>query len=170
MHSERRPNTDRSPESLEARLRALPQPPVPADLEARLLATIPGKTPIPQRRWGVWVGAVAASAAACLLAVLAWPGRDGKNPVPSPGTRESVHQVTVPSPSPSPPTSVSAPALGAGLPTPPALQLPDDSASIAPWLQAGRDLDGADTPTFTWPLEETLPMRVSTSIPSDVLD
>jgi hypothetical protein len=179
MYSDGRPNTDRSPESLEARLRALPQPPVPADLEARLLATIPGKTPIPQRRWGVWVGAVAASAAACLLAVLAWPGRDGKNPVPSPGTRESVHQVTVPSPSPSPPTSVSAPALGAGLPTPalgaglltpPTLQPPDDSASIAPWLQAGRDLDGADTPTFTWPLEETLPMRVSTSIPSDLLD
>jgi len=79
MHPERRPNAGRSPESLEARLRALPQPPVPADLEARLLATIPAAILIPQRRWGVWVGALGALAAACLVVVLAWPGRDDKN-------------------------------------------------------------------------------------------
>jgi hypothetical protein len=31
-------------------------------------------------------------------------------------------------------------------------------------------LDGADMPTFTWPLLETSPMRVSTTIPPDLLD
>jgi hypothetical protein len=144
MHPERRPNPDRSPEALEARLRALPQPPVPADLEARLLATIPLELPLPPRRWAVWVGAAAAVAAACLLTVLAWLGRDGKNPVLSPATIASAYRVT---------------------PRP-----PDDSATIAPWLEARRALDEAKVPTFTWPLEEKSPMRVSISIPSDLLD
>ena len=31
MQFQRRPNSDRSPESLEARLRALPQPPIPGE-------------------------------------------------------------------------------------------------------------------------------------------
>ncbi|HEV3259690.1 MAG TPA: hypothetical protein VG013_22675 [Gemmataceae bacterium] len=147
MHPERRPNPDRSPESLEARLRALPQPPVPADLEARLLATIPAEMPIPQRRWAVWVGAVGALAAACLLAVLAWPERDDKHGALRPGTREPVRRVPVPSPEKS-----------------------EDSARIAGWVAARRVLDGAETPTFTWPLEETTPIRVSSSIPPDLLD
>jgi hypothetical protein len=144
MHPERRPNPDGSSESLEARLRALPQPRVPADLEARLLATIPAEMPIPRRRWAAWVGAVGAVAAACSLAVLAWPRREGQNPVPNPPTIESAQQV---------------------IPRP-----PDDAASIAPWLQARRDPDGAEMPPFTWPLAETSPMRVSTSIPPDLLD
>jgi WD40 repeat protein len=92
MHSERRPKPDRSPESLEARLRALPRPHVPAGLEARLLATIPADRPIPRRRRAAWIGAVGTLAAACLLAVLVWPRRSGKVPVPSPGTSESLQQ------------------------------------------------------------------------------
>ena len=82
MLSEKRPKPDGSPESLEARLRALPQPPVPAGLEARLLAAIPAKMPAPRQRWAVRVGVVSAVgevAAACLLAVLAWPPRETRN-------------------------------------------------------------------------------------------
>jgi hypothetical protein len=44
---------------LEARLRALPQPPVPADLEARLLARIPTTTPAPKPWRAMWVGVAA---------------------------------------------------------------------------------------------------------------
>jgi hypothetical protein len=143
MHPEKRPNPDRSPEALPARLRALPPPPVPADLEARLLATIPAEKAQPQRRWAVWVGVIGALAAACLLAVLAGPGREGHNTVPSP------------------PVIASAPPV-----TPRPL---DDSASIAPWLKARRDLDEAGVPLFTWPLEETSPIT-ATSIPPDLFD
>ncbi len=46
MQFQRRPNSDRSPESLEARLRALPQPPIPSELEARILAAIPARPSI----------------------------------------------------------------------------------------------------------------------------
>src|SRR5688572_25756127 len=119
MHPERRPNPDRSAESLEARLRALPQPPVPAGLEARLLAAIPA----PRRRWAVW--AVAALAAACLLAALAWPRRDGAGPGPREPERQVVHRP------------------------------PDDLDGIAAGREARRVLDGAEPPPFTWPLEET---------------
>ena len=67
-----------APESLEGRLRALPQPPVPAGLEARLLAAVPGARPIRRRR-ARWIAAVGALAAACVLAALVWPERC-KNP------------------------------------------------------------------------------------------
>jgi hypothetical protein len=142
MHPERRPNPDRSPESLEARLRALPPPPVPADLEARLLAAIPAEMPRP-RRWAFWVGVAGALAAACLLAVLAWPRRNYNNTTPGPDKSESAHQAT---------------------PRPP------DSAGIAVWLKARPSLDEAEPPTFTWPLPETPAVGVSTSIPPDLLD
>src|SRR5947207_2007566 len=92
-HPEQPPNPGRSSESLEARLRALPQPPVPADLEARLLAAIPPARPAPRRRWAVWAGVAGALAAACLLAVLAWRGRDGNGPAPDPEKGEIAHEV-----------------------------------------------------------------------------
>src|SRR6516225_5095973 len=113
MHPERRPNPDRSSESLEARLRALPQPPIPDGLEARLLATIPAARP-GRRRWLVLVGVASALAAACLLAVLARPGRDGTNPVPSPPAKEIAKQGTP--------------------------RMPDDSAGITAWSQTRRVL------------------------------
>jgi hypothetical protein len=158
MHSERRPNWDRSPDPLEARLRALPRPPVSAGLEDRLLAAIPAELPIPQQRWAVRVGAVGAMAAACLAAVLAWPRGDAKNPVPSPGSREFVHQVHVPIPEKS---------EGAHQ-VPPRPQ--DGSTSLAAWPGVRRVLDGGEFLTFTWPLPETSPIRFSTAIPPDLLD
>ena len=144
MPPEMLPNSDRSREALEARLRALPQPPVPADLEARLLATIPAAIPRPRRRRTVWVGVGGALAAACLLAILAWSGRDGGRPVPSP------------------PTSASA-LLGPSRP-------PDGSAGRPDWLEARRNPDGPDMPPFTWPLEEKSAFKVSTSIPPELFD
>jgi hypothetical protein len=144
MHPERRPNTDRSPEALEARLLALPQPAVPADLEARLLAGIPVETLFPRRRWVVRVGVIGALAAACLLAVLAWRWRDGKDKFPAPHSNESAHKET---------------------PRP-----PDDSDGTAPLREYHRVLDGGDMPAFTWPLAETSPLTVLTSIPPDLLD
>jgi hypothetical protein len=143
MHPERRPNPGRSPDALAARLRALPRPPVPAGLEARLLAAIPAGRPVPRRHWAVWIGAVGALAAACLLAVLAWLGRDAINPAPKPGAIESVRQDT---------------------PRPP------DAAGVPAWLAARRILDGAEPPPFTWPVPESPPVTLSTSIPPDLLD
>jgi len=166
MRPETPSNLGRLPESLEAKLRALPQPPVPADLEARLLATIPAEIPIPQRRWAVWAGVVGPLAAACLLAVFTGLQHDGKNPVPGPGTRKSTHPVTVTRPG----TSASAAAPGPRLPTRPTLRQPDDDSGIAAWWAARRVLDGAELPAFTWPLQETSPIVVPTSIPADLLD
>src|SRR5262249_42530900 len=142
MHSEERPNPDRFPEALEARLRALPQPPVPPGLEARLLASIPAKLPAPRRNWAVGVG-VAGVLAACLVALLAWLGRDGKGPAPRPRSAELSRQ------DPRRP--------------------PDDNAGSA-WLETRRVLGGGEPPAFTWPLEETPPLTASTAIAPDLLD
>jgi hypothetical protein len=158
MPTERRQNPNRSLESLESSLRAWPQPPVPADLEARLLASIPAEMPLARRRWGIWVGVACASAAACLLAVLTWSGRDGRNPVSQVPANSSVRQVTVPS----------LPAHVATHEVTP--RAPNQSASNAPWLELRGILAGAKTTTFNWPLQETSPMRMSTSIPADLLD
>jgi hypothetical protein len=136
-------NADQSPELLEARLRALPQPPVPAGLEARLLAAIPADRPTQRRRWAGRVG-VAAMAAACVLAVLAWPRREAKGPVPSPPPGDIVHQAA---------------------PRPPA-----DAADLTAWRETRRVLDGAEMPPFSWPLSETWSVRGSNAIPPDLLN
>jgi len=93
-----------------------------------------------RRRWAVRVVAVVALAAACLLAILAWPRHDAKNPVPSPPMRETVDQV--------------------------ARRPSDVSHDVIPLLEARRDLDEAEMPTFVWPLENML----SASTPLDLLD
>jgi hypothetical protein len=131
MLLERRPDPDGSPESLGARLRALPQLPVPADLEDRLLAAIPAEMPVERRCRAVWVGAIGALAAACLLIVLIWSRPAGR----SPGTSRSAPQV--------------------------ALRPPDDSAGHSSWLEARRSRDGAEIPKFTWPLDNSLTSVIS---------
>jgi len=144
MHHDRRPNPDRSLEALEARLRALPPPALPAALEARLLAAIPAEIPFTRRRWVVWVGVVGTLAAACLLAFLAWRGGNGKDTIPGPHLNESTHKDT--------------PGLS------------DDSDGTAALSEYHRVLDGGDMPAFTWPLEEMSPLTVLTSISPDLLD
>ena len=134
------PNSDRSLESLEARLRALPPPPVPGDLEGRLLSAIP--TELPQlrdvsnsyrRRLMIWGGLAGALAAASLLVVLSWPKSDGSKKEVVKQDRES----------------------------------PGDSAKVP--LETRHDF-GTSLATFTWPLDETSPMLASTAIPPDLLD
>src|SRR5262249_14421483 len=125
-------------------LRALPQPPVPADLEARLLAGIPDRLPVPRRRWPVWIGVAGALAAACLLVVLAWSRRDRRESIPSTRGNGIVNKET---------------------PRPPAE--PDD---LAAWQEARRTLDSEQIPGFAWPLGETSSVTASTASSSEMFD
>ena len=135
------PNSDRSLESLETRLRALPAPPVPGDLESRLLSGIPAQTPqweqligSRQRRWVIWGGLAGALAAACLLITLLWPKSEGSR---IKIVKDDGH--------------------------------PDSSEkSLRP--ESRRDSDTVSIGTFTWPLDESSPMLASTAIPPDLLD
>lgn len=134
------PNSDRSLESLEARLRALPPPPVPGDLETRLLSAVPAEISIWEdgsggRRWLVWAGLASALAAACLLIALCWPKSD----------RPKIEVVK-----------------GDGGPS--------GSSDTLPRPESRRDSDAVSAGTFTWPLEESSPMLASTAIPPDLLD
>jgi hypothetical protein len=110
-----------------------------------LLAAIPADLPALRRRWAVWAGVAGvgvAVAAACLLAVLAWPRRDDGNPDSRPDPRELVHPATP--------------------------QSPDDR--IAARRDSRRLLDEAEPAPFHWPLPEPLPTRLSTTIPADLFD
>jgi hypothetical protein len=150
MFSKRQPFPDGSPNVVAARLRALPQPAVPADLEARLLAAIPA-APLLQRRRRrrrLWAGAAGTLAAACLLACLTWPRSDDQRGI-RPGIDASTSTV------PTPPHVVPRPR--------------DDSGGVPAWLEARRVLDGAEQARFAWPLEETMPISVR-SIPADLLE
>jgi hypothetical protein len=144
MRSDERPNPDRSPEALEARLRALPQPPVPAHLEALLLATVPGAKPISPRRRAVRAIVLGLASAACVMAVLARRPPHGKDhptiPVPGEPAQQDVRRLAF------------------------------ESTSIAAWRVDPRLLDEEKLPAFTWPLDETAIPRASTSIPADLLD
>jgi hypothetical protein len=93
-----------------------------------------------RRRWAVWGGAVVALAAACLLAMLVWPLRDSKKQVPSSPMSRTADPV--------------------------ALRPLDVSHGVTPLLEARRDLDSAEMPTFVWPLENLL----SASTPLDRLE
>jgi hypothetical protein len=142
MLPRRLPKWDRSPESLEARLRALPQQPVPADLEARLLGAIPAgeskETPrrsLASRPWrlAVCAGAAAVMAAACLLAVRTWPRSETKT------TLQNAQGVAVNSEK----------------------AAPDQAGYFlgsTSWLAVRRDPDGAEREPFSWPIQEKSPL------------
>jgi hypothetical protein len=144
MDPERRPCADASADPLELRLRTLPQPPVPAGLEARLLARIPTARPGIRPRVA-WRAAAAGLTAASLLGVLAWTGA-GRHERPSdPPARLDVGGRDSVSPEP-------------------------DRAQTVAWLEARRTLQGAETPAFRWPLRQVQSLRISSSIPADLLD
>jgi hypothetical protein len=97
----------------------------------------------PQRR-AVKVAMAGALAAACLLAVFAWPGHDGVDPLPPSPAGSLANQVRARS--------------------------QDDSARISGWLETRRLLNGAEMAAFNWPLPETSPFDRSRSFPPDLLD
>ena len=150
MLPRRRPNSDRSPELLEAQLRALPRQPVAGELKARLLAAIPSneisRWERASRRQAVWAGAAVGLAAACLLAVL-WPG---------PGRQTTVPNLVVDFEKKQPAIQVT--------------ERPSDSLVLTVWMETRRGQDGADMRTFTWPTQEKLPLMVSTAIPPELFD
>jgi hypothetical protein len=138
MHPERRPDPERSLEELAARLRALPAPSAPAELEGRLLASIPAAFSLRPRHRTRWVGVIGALAAACLLALLVWYGRSVNDPAPQ-SVRKDLPRPTV-----------------------------KGSDAIDPWLEARQPLHGTDASAFSWPVEETAPLRRSIAIPADL--
>lgn len=144
MRSDESPHLDRTREVLKAQLRSLPQPSVPAHLEALLLATVPGARPIAPRRWAVRATMIGLASAACVIAVLAWHPSHGKK------------EPTVP--------------VDSGPRQPAARRPAFDSISIAVRREDPRLSDEEKLPAFTWPLVETAIPRASTSIPADLLE
>jgi hypothetical protein len=103
-------------------------------------------SPLPERharpnyRWAVWSLSAGTLAAACLLAILVWPGGDRESQAPSPPGRQIGREVTHGS--------------------------PGNSSDKGPLLAVRRNFDEAATPGFVWPLENVL----SASTPLDLLD
>jgi hypothetical protein len=119
-----------------------PRPKHVADLRALMLDRLgpPQANRLSKTRWLVVPGL----AAACLLGVLAWPRGDGDSPVPVPPVRQSSGEIA---PRPQP-----------------------DPAGIAAWRNVRRGLDVSEMPAFSWPLQESSPLTVMTSIPPDLFD
>ena len=139
------PERSDKPESLEARLRGLPPPPIPTDLEARLLAAIPAGAPTRRRRWAGWIVGASALAAACLLIVLAWPKGGGQKSDQK--NKDFVSKDSTNSVGP-------------------------QSAQDAPgsWVRARGASDEPKLPPFTWPVDDTTHVTLTSSIPSDLLN
>ena len=93
-----------------------------------------------RRRWVLWGGVAGALAAACILAVLAWPRTNLKNPLPAPRSEDV--------------------ALDSRGPT-------EGAVSFATWQKSRQAMEDRE-PAFRWPLSE--PVRVSASLPSDLFE
>ena len=119
-----------------------PRPEHVADLRAMILDCLgPPRTDRPSKtRWLV----VSGLAAACLVAVLAWPRGDGENPVPGFSGRQSSDPI-IPRPR-------------------------QDPTDVATWGNARRGLNLSEMPAFSWPLQESSRLSRLTSIPPDLLD
>jgi hypothetical protein len=152
MHSPENPKPGQSPEALEARLRALPDPPVPAGLEARLLAAIPTTVatgvpvgvPVARQEWFAVASTIGALAAVCLLAIFARHAGDDTSEVPG-------HRVSPP------PAQISS-------------QPANEFAGVVLSPIDSRILKGAGMSTFRWPIQEISPIRASPSVPRGLLD
>jgi hypothetical protein len=153
MPLRKRPNSDPSVESLEARLRGLPPPSVPSDLQARLLEAIPSKMreiTATSRSWrpAIWSGAAIGLAAACVLAMFLFSDA---------GTWTTTSRTVV----------VSKSIGSSGLVRP---EQSTDSFGAAPWSEARRGVDASEWRTFVWPIHEKTPLMVSLAIPPDLLE
>jgi hypothetical protein len=119
-----------------------PRPEHVADLRALILDRLgPSRTDLPSRTpWLV----ISGLAAACLVAVLAWPRDDGKKPVPGFSGQPS-SDPTTPRPR-------------------------EDPTTVAAWGNVRRGLNLSEMPAFSWPLEESSRLSRLTSVPPDLLD
>ncbi len=113
-----------------------------ADLRALILERL-GPPPVDRRSRTRWL-MVAGLAAACLLAVVAWPRGDGKGPVSDPPE----------------------PRFSGGV----ALRPRQDPAGLDAWLNVRKGLDVSEMPAFSWPVQGSSTLSASTSIPPDLLD
>jgi hypothetical protein len=104
-----------------------PRPQHVAELRALILSRI-GPPRSGRRSMTLWLVA-SGLAAACLVAVLAWPRGDGKGDAPTLSRRQS--------------------------PDPIAAGHRAEPSSIAAWGNVRRDLDLAELPDFSWPLQES---------------
>jgi hypothetical protein len=157
MRSRRPPNSNESLESLDKRLRALPQAPVPVGLESRLLAAMPARATIVTRRSAlgararhlvIWAGASLATAASCLLVVRLWSEKNDRN-IPASVVLK-------------PESTVSASRFSN--------RQPENSRRILPWFQARLDPDDTEVPTYSWPVREKSPLIASTAFRPDLFD
>jgi hypothetical protein len=87
---------------------------------------------------------VAAVAAACLVAVLAWPQGGSKGRAPGASGQQPPGQIVT--------------------------RPREDPTSITAWGNVRRDLNLAEMPGFSWPLQKSSCLSRSTSIPADLLD
>lgn len=144
-------DVNRFPESLEARLRSLTPPPVPGELEARILAAIPEVTlhvrKLPLRRRPLRAGALIASVAACFLIVFVLRSLQHPNGgVLDPGL--------VGTPDGNPAEQVQ---TGKFL-------------DIVARLEDRRGLNELEPPKFSWPIHEWSALMCSKAIPRDLLE
>ena len=145
------PEVDRFPESLEARLRSLTPPPVPDDLEARILAAVPVFTPhvrnLSLRRGPLLAGASIASVAACFMVVFVL--RSLQQPIGG--------------------------VLDSRLVETPAWNKSEQIQTgkfldIVARLEDRRGLNELELPMFSWPIHETSAMMCSKAILRDLLE
>jgi hypothetical protein len=119
-----------------------PRPEYIAELRALILSRLgPPRAGRPSMR--LWLVA-SGLAAACLVVVLAWPRGDSKSQAPDLSGEQS--------------------------PDPIATRQRTEPTSITAWGNVRRDLDLAELPDFSWPLQESSRLSRSTSIPADLLD
>jgi hypothetical protein len=141
-------------ESLEAELRALPQPAVPGDLEARILAAAPARarTEAPRvvgRARRVLWATVLAAAAACVLLAIRWrphaADRQSDSVVQSNSVPTKLDQLATPRP-------------------------PREAQRFPRWFEAQADTDDSEITPFAWPVRESTPVMASTAGGSELFD
>jgi hypothetical protein len=134
---------------LETELSALRPNEISTGLRRRIAESLAEVRPAKLRRIR-WIAVAGGVATTCLgLALLLWQvgqhRSKGKYPVPNPAPPESVQLAPMPRP-------------------------PSRAGDVSPWLRTQEYEEYVDAPYFTWPLEESSPIRALMPIPSELLD